>query len=254
MADITAREKVTTLVRTVRNWPVVAFDKAGARGTFTYRTRSGATMTCRSRTTDVNEMVVVLSGAEYPREDTLVPEGGTIVDLGANIGSFVVWAAQVNAGRRVRGLAVEPFAPNLAVARHNVARNGITGWTLVQAAVAGEEGTVRLDAAGPVDAVRIGGDGPEVPARRLSALCREHGIEDVDLLKVDIEGAEYDVFAADADFLRDHVRTVVVEYHVLPDGRDEQTLRALVEDAFAVRVLHQGEANGALVLTNRRLG
>lgn len=61
-----------------------------------------------------------------------------------------------------------------------------------------------------------GGDGPalKVPCRRLATFARERGHERIDLLKMDIEGAEYDVLD---DWLgnpdRVPVRQLLVEFH-----------------------------------------
>ncbi|HXF53089.1 MAG TPA: FkbM family methyltransferase [Hyphomicrobiaceae bacterium] len=50
----------------------------------------------------------------------------------------------------------------------------------------------------------------KAPVRTLTSLCAEHGIEAVDFLKIDVEGAEADVLAG-ADFARVRPRVVVIE-------------------------------------------
>ena len=61
---------------------------------------------------------------------------------------------------------------------------------------------------------RIPGQTPShrVPARRLKTLMRELGHDRIDILKMDIEGAEYDVLQ---DLLTEHVpvRQLLVEFH-----------------------------------------
>ena len=74
----------------------------------------------------------------------------------------------------------------------------------------------------------------EVPCVDLATLMRQNGHEHIDLLKIDIEGAEYGVL----DNLlcqRIPVRQVLVEFHhqMLPGIRRSQTIRAILKMAGA---------------------
>jgi FkbM family methyltransferase len=52
----------------------------------------------------------------------------------------------------------------------------------------------------------------DIPAVDLPTLMRDHSMETVDLLKIDIEGAEEAVFSADTSWL-DRIRNIVIELH-----------------------------------------
>jgi hypothetical protein len=75
----------------------------------------------------------------------------------------------------------------------------------------------------------------ECEATTLSAALRQHAIESVDLVKVDVEGAEMDVLegVADADWSR--LRQMVIEVHDV-DGRLDKIRTLLETKAFAVAV------------------
>lgn len=87
----------------------------------------------------------------------------------------------------------------------------------VQAAhVGGSSRTVVLSQDRPAWGNSIGdrsstASGIEVPGLALPDLCAAHHLASIDILKVDIEGAEAEVFAA-PDFLR-MVRYVMIELH-----------------------------------------
>jgi FkbM family methyltransferase len=128
-----------------------------------------------------------------------LPEGvqpRTILDLGANIGASVLWFHRRFPGAEIH--AVEPDGRALRKLRRNVA--GLPGVTVHHLALAGEDGrrtfyeaeqtwssSLMAEAAG-------GGRPTTVAALTLEALMRDHvGRQRVDLLKLDVEGAEWEV-------------------------------------------------------------
>ncbi len=74
----------------------------------------------------------------------------------------------------------------------------------------------------------------EVPSLNLGTLMKQNGHNHIDLLKLDIEGAEYEVID---DMLKQRlpVRQVLVEFHnnLLPGIRRRQTVRAILKMAAA---------------------
>lgn len=118
-----------------------------------------------------------------------------------------------------RGLVVEP-QPELAGLyahvrpRDHVAacvagrEDGETEFHAVEG-LHGLSSTVRERAAG-ASAFGAGYRTLRVPVRRLSALCDEAGIDRIDVLKIDVEGAEADVLAG-IDFARHRPRVILLE-------------------------------------------
>ena len=90
--------------------------------------------------------------------------------------------------------------------------------------------------------------GPTVDGLSLRTLMKKHGIGQIDLLKIDIEGAEYEVM----DSVLRHklpIPQICVEYHnkVLPGIRTSSTARSLLQ--FWVggwRILHKSGSNHTL--------
>jgi FkbM family methyltransferase len=85
----------------------------------------------------------------------------------------------------------------------------------------------------------------EVPCIDLQSLLRENGLRRIDLLKIDIEGSEYEVL----DDILDHrlpVRQICVEFHHsnLPGIKRRQTIRAMLKlRAHGYRLIHQYGTN-----------
>jgi FkbM family methyltransferase len=145
--------------------------------------------------------------------------GAVVVDAGANIGyNTVFFAERVGAGGRV--FAVEPAADNLVVLQDNVTRNGLSQVTVLPVAAGRRRETRSFYLRGDVSAVNsfyeesvyadVTGVVP-VPVEPLDDLIAGH----VDLVKIDVEGAELDVLAGMTRLLRSPSICLVVEWHPL---------------------------------------
>jgi FkbM family methyltransferase len=139
-----------------------------------------------------------------------------IVDGGSNIGMSVLFFKALYPDARV--LAFEPAQPAHELLLRNIAQNGLGSVEVHRAALGRETGEVQFfeDPKDPstfrmsTRPGRIKGTASSIPQQRLSELLTA----DVDLLKLDVEGAEDDVLA---DLVESgaisRVGQLVVEYH-----------------------------------------
>jgi FkbM family methyltransferase len=150
----------------------------------------------------------------YLRTGFVMPHTGWVLDLGANLGLFSVWAAL--AGAQVVAVeAQQGFAPEI---RRLAAHNGVGPRVNVEIALVG--GTVAAGAAVGVVAddqcwAATSHGAPQRPAGvSVPQLMSAYQIGRIGLLKVDIEGGEFAVFGSDED-LRwlDLVDQMVMEVH-----------------------------------------
>jgi FkbM family methyltransferase len=147
-----------------------------------------------------------------------------IVDGGSNIGMSVLFFKALYPAARV--LALEPAAPAHGLLVRNVEANRLQDVDVQRAALGREDGEVPFyeDPHDPATfrmstrPERISGTKTSVAQRRLSNLIPE----EVDLLKLDVEGAEDDILEELADSgAITRVAQLVVEYHhQLDPGRD----------------------------------
>jgi FkbM family methyltransferase len=114
----------------------------------------------------------------------------TFVDVGSNVGYFTLLAASLGA----RVIAYEPTPAVYKRLRENVALNSLRNVTLVNAAVGNKSGTLTLyQSPDDPEANNTFGEGDcclEVAAVTLDEDLAAHGIETVQVLKIDAEGAE----------------------------------------------------------------
>ena len=139
-------------------------------------------------------------------------EPRVVVDLGANIGVSVWWFAIAHPDARI--FAVEPDPRAYALLERNTAP--LSNVRTVRAAVGDRDGEMRFftgEETWVSSTVRHDQATEEivVPGRTLDGLLDEWGVESIDLLKIDIEGAEYDVLRTSG--VLDSVPLVLGEYH-----------------------------------------
>jgi FkbM family methyltransferase len=143
-----------------------------------------------------------------------------IVDAGAYHGLYtLVFAGAAGAGSEV--VAIDPVASNCALIEVKLALNGLHA-RIEPCAVGASDGEVSVSANSCARIVERGGI--RLPSRRLSSILAEATI-----VKVDIEGAEFEVVPAQIDDLPD-ARVWIVEIHPRRDRNPD-----LVLDAFRAR-------------------
>lgn len=135
-----------------------------------------------------------------------------VVDVGANIGGFTLLAAR-RVGPTGRVVAVEPEPENFLLLRRNVRQNGFANVRLIQAAVDAQAGRRTLYRSGdPAMHTLLPryADGVGVAVTTLDLVEREEDLPRVDVLKIDVEGAELRVLQGAAEILK-KTRQVILE-------------------------------------------
>lgn len=155
-------------------------------------TRSGYKVHLTGDPDDVVTAVVVMGRADYGA----VPEHGVIIDIGAHLGTFMLYAISKEVGEVY---CYEPDPVLYDALLRNVTDNALSGKVKTfQAAVVGRSvGEVVFyqegNASGHIGFRGGDSEGIRVPARTLSEVIADSGLRRVDLLKMDCEGSEYEI-------------------------------------------------------------
>jgi FkbM family methyltransferase len=152
-----------------------------------------------------------------------------VLDLGANIGMFALKVFQTN--RRSVVHSVEASRETYAVLEANRLANPGLAWSTHRLAIWGHDGDIAF-AESPVasTASHVATTGAAlVPARRLATLVADHVRSDIDLMKMDIEGAEEVALCGSADILG-RTETLIVEVH--PYRCSGPRIRELLHDLY----------------------
>lgn len=138
-------------------------------------------------------------------------EAPLILDCGANIGCTVLnYKRQFP---RARIVAFEPDPQFAPILRRNLEANGVQGVKVVEAAVWSTDGELRWFSEGADGSHVLAGPAGSEGVRVQGVDLARYLSEPVDLLKLDIEGAEYHVIPHLGERLR-NVKNILVECHI----------------------------------------
>jgi FkbM family methyltransferase len=172
----------------------------------------------------------------------------TVVDVGANIGLFSLWARRAFPNSTIH--AYEPNPDILPICQANL--SGVPAISVYGEAISDRDGYGRLELVS--DSSRLSKVSVvEFGTLRLcslrTAVQRIGG--SIDLLKLDCKGGEWSIFADPKVF--EQVRDIRMEYH-LTDGRQVEDVRKAAQDiGFEVLELHENNGFGLAYLKNRKL-
>ena len=187
------------LARASRSKRFISVQPAGIKAPFNLRVLS----------TDVLTYDQIFLRNEY--DFRAVERPRVIVDAGANIGlASILFASRYPEARII---AVEPERDNFSVLADNV--RPYDNIVPLQAALWWENTTINI--VDPGDGAwgfktEPAGEGHAVPAITVDRLMSDQRIDRIDILKVDIEGAEKEVFADSSAWI-DRVGSIIVELH-----------------------------------------
>lgn len=166
-----------------------------------------------SREGNEPEMVAVLKA--------LLREGDTFLDLGANEGFFTVIGSRI-VGSLGKVISVEPQSRLQGVLARNLEENGARNVEVVQVVVSDTPGTATLHLSPDIN---TGGSGllpgmkypmptESVPQTTLGELLRKRGVAKVRLMKLDVEGYEYEVVLGAGEVFRSGmIENLILELH-----------------------------------------
>lgn len=147
----------------------------------------------------------------------VVRPGMTFVDIGANIGQHTCIGAEL-VGADGRVIAIEPQASVREKLKANISANGYSNVTVVPYAIGRVAHSARLyhlyssnDGAATLDPVE-GAESEEVKVVPMQDVAEQFGIAKADVVKIDVEGAEYDVLCgAEAFFDKNPPAAMFIE-------------------------------------------
>jgi len=151
----------------------------------------------------------------------ILKPGDTFLDVGANEGFFSVVASKL-VGETGHVICVEPQSRLQEVIRRNIDENGCQNIELHQVAISDHAGTARLylspdmntGSSGIFRQTRYENRTEVVPQTTLGNMLKSLGVTRIKLMKIDVEGLEYEVILGSRDvFAARVIENIALELH-----------------------------------------
>ena len=234
--------KVRILVRSwkiLKNWylyPLVYF-KLTKKDYVIFETRSGLKIKIRVNSTDLMALTHVWMIQEYSGDDFPISNDDVIIDVGAHIGLFALFASQFCKNGKI--FCYEPIKENYKILIENIEMNQIQNIFPNNLAVTKETSRVKIflndDQSGHSMFIQ-NKNFVEVDSKSLSDIFIDNGIKECDFLKLDCEGAEYEIIESLSSDLFTKINKTAIEYHMV-DTKPEllkQLINKLKQFSFSV--------------------
>ncbi len=197
---------------------------------------AGCQIRVRRLAADQHYLREVIEQRAYHPPGYEIGPADTVVDVGGNIGAFAVWAGRQ--APRGRVITIEPVSENFRLLRENLRRNGLEHVQPIQAAVQGHppgDVTVYWSAAGTghhtilpeLAGAPLGSE--RVPGLTLESLFARFRLERCDFLKMDCEGAEFEILASLPAELAPRIAKLALEYHTRGDRPKREQAGELID-------------------------
>jgi FkbM family methyltransferase len=177
---------------------------------------------------------------QYEQASVPLQPDWVVVDIGAALGDYSVWAArQLKQGRVI---AIEPFPQSIQLIRANLAANQIKNVTVLEAAVDSRAGqtVLQLVTGQAVQHSTAAGNGSgsvTVSTVTLASILQQVPEGRIDYLKIDCEGAEYDILFDTPNDALQKVERICMEVH---DGMTlhdhHEMIRFLQSQGYSTRL------------------
>jgi FkbM family methyltransferase len=175
--------------------------------------------------------------------DSYLPRNGIFLDIGANEGFFTLYASQH--AREV--IAIEPQKRAAECIRNNLKINDITNANIHEFALGKTEelrdfhlaNDTNTGSSGFVNMVRYNIPVAKIEVKTLDALMEKLGWPSIDLAKIDIEGAEYELLlGATKTLSKGLIKNIAIELHPkqlsMQGYSSEHVVKLLIDNAYHI--------------------
>lgn len=212
----------------------------------TINLKNGLRFIVRAKTMDRSVLKEVWLKNIYDQHGINVEEGDTVIDIGAHIGVFSVYAADRSKTGKV--YAFEPFIENYKRLDRHKSINHKSNLHIFNKGVSSIDGTQMLflspDNNTGGHSLHLKNESTnkvEIETLTLPKFCEEHQIDKIDFLKLDCEGAEFDILKSNEAIL-DRVVKMVLECHPYANNTVQSMIDLLEKHHF--KVMRETEDKG----------
>ena len=194
---------------------------------------------------DTDEIVIreIWEENVYEVDPSRFNKGGVVLDIGANIGSFSLFGAYYGA----KVYAIEPEPHNLEALKNNIELNKYEEKIIVcPYGISNYKGVAKIsDEGGGATIKDDWKEGSEIEIMSLDNFFSLYHIEEVDVLKIDVEGAETEILLGASKDNLQKCKFITMEFDIR-SGKDLGSMVQKLSETHHVRTMGSWERGGMI--------
>ena len=214
-----------------------------------FKTRTNKIITIRKNSTDFMALSNVWLFEEYKKEGFVIKQNDVIIDIGSHIGLFTLYASQFCTNGRI--YSYEPIKENFELLSINLEKNNLKHVKKFNSAVSKSNTFVEIfinkDEAGHSMFSKTS-KGIKINSVTLQKIFDDNKIQNCNFLKLDCEGAEYEIIDTLPNEYFNKIEKIVMEYH-LEDSNPEFIIKLkekLISQMFEIEIFPTMDGMGML--------
>ncbi len=179
-----------------------------------FETKSGLKIKIRTNSTDLMALTNVWLSQEYDLKKFNLKKDCIIIDIGAHIGLFALFSCKLCPNGKI--FCYEPVKENFELLEQNIQLNNISNIIIQNTAVSKDSSFVKIfldDDFSAHSMYQENKNSINVKSYSFSDIIKNNNISKCNLLKLDCEGAEYEIIDSLSDELFMKIDNIVMEYH-----------------------------------------
>jgi len=202
-----------------------------------FKTRTGIQIMIRPNSTDIMALTNIWVLDDYSNSKITINNEDVIIDVGAHIGLFALYVAQFCKNGKI--FCLEPDPENFKLLERNLNLNQISNVLIFNMAVSKTSSKINLyknDDKSGHSIVLPSSNSIEVESTTLNDFLHKSKIIHCSLLKLDCEGAEYEIIESLYKVNFQIFQNIILEYHLLDSKPDLITnlIKNLENNSFSV--------------------
>jgi FkbM family methyltransferase len=179
-------------------------------------------------------------------------EGDTVIDIGAHIGRYTITSSK-QVGKNGKVVAIEADPENFQLLKRNIALNKLTNVMPLNYAVFSERTKIKLyeqSASAKYNSIMLTRAAKtknyvEVNADTLDSILKLNGVNRVNWIKIDVEGAEFEVLKGSTKSLSGENMYLLIEIHNIEDpSHYDNIVNLLKDDNYEITFEQRYEGSG----------
>jgi FkbM family methyltransferase len=172
-------------------------------------------------------------------EGFMIKENDTVIDIGAHIGYFTIYAAKK--AKKGKVISFEPSKESFKVLKNNLKINNIQNVNIENIGVRNESGNsiLYVDRDNEIGNSMFSNDKnlikENVQVTSITEIIKKYNVKSIDLLKLDCEGAEYEIILKLPINILNKIKRISIEVHKIDNFDIKDIEKFLLENNFQVK-------------------